>query len=115
AENRLGWALSAYALLGLGAIVVPIYPTLLEPDIEFILRNCEARAVMVSTAAQLKKISNVRARLPSLGNVLAMDVPAGICFWARNWGELAVDVPTKGHEQGGGSGRGAEGVDPGPA
>src|SRR6266568_7442455 len=29
AENRLEWALSDYALLGLGAIVVPIYPTLL--------------------------------------------------------------------------------------
>ncbi|PYV14190.1 MAG: long-chain fatty acid--CoA ligase [Acidobacteria bacterium] len=96
AENRLEWALSDYALLGLGAIVVPIYPTLLEPDIEFILRNCEARAVMVSTAAQLKKISNVRARLPSLGNVLAMDVPAGTCSWAKNWREVAETGASQG-------------------
>ena len=29
AENRLEWALTDYAILGLGAVVVPIYPTLL--------------------------------------------------------------------------------------
>lgn len=96
AENRLEWALSDYALLGLGAIVVPVYPTLLEPDIEFILRNCEAKGVIVSTAEQLKKISNVRANLPSLGTVIAMDVPAGTCDWAKNWREVVESAASKG-------------------
>ena len=88
AENRLEWALSDYALLGLGAIVVPIYPTLLEPDIELILRDCEAKGVVVSTAGQLQKISNVRATLPSLETVLAMDAPPENCLWAKSWREV---------------------------
>src|SRR5215472_17486442 len=33
-DNRLEWALTDYAALGLGAVTVPIYPTLLELDIE---------------------------------------------------------------------------------
>src|SRR5689334_16795167 len=33
AENRLEWALTDYAVMGLGAVVVPIYPTLLESDV----------------------------------------------------------------------------------
>jgi long-chain acyl-CoA synthetase len=96
AENRLEWSLSDYAVLGLGAIVVPIYPTLLEPDIEFILRNSEAKGAIVSTAEQLKKISNVRANLPSLATVLAMDVPGGTCSWAKNWREVVGSAASKG-------------------
>ncbi|MEJ2048563.1 MAG: AMP-binding protein, partial [Calditrichota bacterium] len=35
-ENRTEWAFSDYAILSLGAITVPIYPTLLSSHIEFI-------------------------------------------------------------------------------
>ena len=88
AENRLEWALSDYALLGLGAIVVPLYPTLLEPDIELILRDCEAKGVIVSTAEQVRKISNLRANLPFLGPVLAMDAPPDHHPFAKCWREV---------------------------
>ena len=43
-ENRPEWTLTDYAILGMRAITVPIYPTLLEPDLEFILRDSESRA-----------------------------------------------------------------------
>ncbi len=73
AENRLEWALTDYAALGLGAATVPIYPTLLEPDVEFILLDSGAKAVVVSTEAQLQKVLNVRSRLPETSYVLSMD------------------------------------------
>jgi len=76
AENRLEWALSDYALLGLGAIPVPIYTTLLEPDIEYILRDSGAKGMVVATATQLAKVVSVRPRLPELKFVLAMDCAA---------------------------------------
>jgi long-chain acyl-CoA synthetase len=86
-ENRLEWALSDYAALGLGAIVVPIFPTLLEPDLEFILRDSEAKGIVVSTETQLRKVQKVRGRLPALRFVLTMDpveVPsADAQHWAR--------------------------------
>src|SRR5271169_1458455 len=50
-ENRVEWALSDYALLGLGAIPVPIYTTVLEPDIEYILRDSGAKGIVVATEA----------------------------------------------------------------
>ena len=65
-ENRVEWALTDYALLGLGAIPVPIYTTLLEPDIEYILRDSGAKGIVVATEAQLAKIVNVRPRLAGL-------------------------------------------------
>src|SRR5690242_9865409 len=48
-ENRLEWALTDYSALGLGAAVVPIYPTLPEPDVEYILRDSGSKGVVVST------------------------------------------------------------------
>jgi len=72
-ENRVEWALADYALLGMGAIPVPIYTTLLEPDIEYILRDCGAKGIVLATQAQLAKVVNVRPHLPDLDFVLAMD------------------------------------------
>lgn len=72
-DNRVEWALTDYAVLGVGAATVPIYPTLLEPDIEFILADSEAKGIAVSNDVQLQKILNIRARLPKLSFILTMD------------------------------------------
>jgi long-chain acyl-CoA synthetase len=72
-ENRLEWALTDYAILSLGAVTVPLYPTLLEPDVEYILRDSGAEGIVVSTRAQVEKVLNVASALPSLRFVVAMD------------------------------------------
>jgi len=84
-ENRLEWALTDYAALGLGAVVVPVYPTLLEPDIEFILADSESKAVVVSTNTQLQKVLSVRPKLPSLKLILSMDPLGSSLVGAYDW------------------------------
>lgn len=84
AENRLEWALTDYAVMGLGAIVVPIYPTLLEQDVAFVLRDSEAKGVVVSSEAQLAKVLSIRGKLPGLAFVVTMDQSAaaeGVECW----------------------------------
>jgi long-chain acyl-CoA synthetase len=76
AENRVEWALTDYAVLGIGAVLVPIYPTLLEPDLEFILRDSACKGLVVSSDAQLRKILHIRSHLPELRFVFVMDHPA---------------------------------------
>ena len=86
-ENRLEWALTDYALLGQGAVVVPIYPTLLERDIEFVLQDSGSKGIVVSTAAQLAKVLNIRSSLPELRFIVVMDRPgrevAGVLQWKQ--------------------------------
>lgn len=72
-ESRPEWAIVDYAALGLGLIVVPVYPTLPHDQVHFILRDAGAKAVFVSTAAQLEKLESIRARLPELLHVVTMD------------------------------------------
>jgi len=73
AENRPEWTLTDYAILGMRAVTVPLYPTLLEPDLEYILRDSESKGIVVATDLQLRKVLNVWGRLPALKFVLAMD------------------------------------------
>src|SRR5437868_15545182 len=48
-ENRVEWAICDYASQSLGAIVVPVYPTLAPAQVESILADCGARLIFVST------------------------------------------------------------------
>jgi long-chain acyl-CoA synthetase len=72
-ENRLEWALADLATLSAGYITVPVYPTLPVSQVEYILRDSEARAVFVSNQAQLDKVVAARARLPRLLHVVSFD------------------------------------------
>ena len=72
-ENRLEWALVDLAVLSLGAVDVPIYPTLLPDTIEYILRDCEPVAIFVSNDEQAAKVDAVRGGMPFLRDVIAFD------------------------------------------
>ena len=89
-ENRLEWALTDYAILGLGGVSVPLYSTLLEGDVGFILRDSGSKGIVVSTRDQLKKVLAVRASAPDLRFVVAMDSEPGEFPDVHCWEELAM-------------------------
>ncbi|HYV85473.1 MAG TPA: long-chain fatty acid--CoA ligase [Patescibacteria group bacterium] len=89
-ENRPEWTTTDYAILCAGAVTVPIYTTLLPDQIEFILRDSGARAVVVSTADQVAKILAIRPRLPELAEVVVFDAPSPLPAGVRAWGEVAA-------------------------
>jgi long-chain acyl-CoA synthetase len=72
-ENRLEWAIADLAILSAGCINVPIYATLPAKQVEYILRDSEARAVFVSTRFQLEKIESIRENLPNLEHVISFE------------------------------------------
>lgn len=77
-ENRYEWPLTDLATLSLGAVTVPIYPTLTAQQCRYILENSEAKVAIVSTPAQFDKISTASEGLPALSTLVAMDpAPTG--------------------------------------
>ncbi len=72
-ENRAEWAISDLAILSLGAINVPIYPTLAPRQIEYILNDAEAKIIIVSTEEQVKKVLDIFDNLPNLKAIIYMD------------------------------------------
>jgi long-chain acyl-CoA synthetase len=83
-ENRWEWAVTDFAVLAIGAVDVPIYPTLTPEQIAELLRDAGARVIVVSTRALYDKVQSVRAQTP-LEHVVMMDstnVPADAVMFA---------------------------------
>lgn len=79
-ENRPEWAVADFASLLLGAVDVPIYPTLTADQTLAILQDSGARLAFVSTVEQLKKVLAIKDRT-ALEKVVVMDyvgIPEGI-------------------------------------
>lgn len=73
AENRPEWVYSDMAILSLGAIDVPLYPSLTAESIEFILNNSESKAIIVSTKFQLNKVMKFRDKCKSLKFIILLN------------------------------------------
>ncbi len=72
-ENRPEWVYSDFAILGLAAIDVPLYPSLTSDSVEFILNNSESKGIIVSTKFQLNKILKIRDKCRSLKFIIVLN------------------------------------------
>ncbi|MFH1050007.1 MAG: long-chain fatty acid--CoA ligase [bacterium] len=72
-ENRVKWIISDLGILSVGAVDVPIFPTLSSKQEQYIFGNCTATAVVVSNNFQLQKILEFKKDLPSLRHVIVMN------------------------------------------
>jgi long-chain acyl-CoA synthetase len=58
-ENRPEWGIVDFAVELLGAVDVPIYPTLIADQVRFILHDSGVKIAFVSTTEQLRKLKSV--------------------------------------------------------
>ena len=87
-ENRPEWSASDHAILAIGAVTAPIYPTLTPDQIAWILKDCGAVAVIVATAEHAAKVASVRRDLPALRHVVVMDGAAPQAGGERSWHDV---------------------------
>jgi long-chain acyl-CoA synthetase len=83
-ENRWEWAVTDFAVLAIGAVDVPIYPTLTSQQVGELLRDSGARVAVVSTAAMFEKVQAVRGET-KLEHIVMMDsvgVPPGAVMFS---------------------------------
>src|SRR5246127_3186634 len=71
APNCPEWHTADFAIQGLGAVNVPIYFNESHDRLVYILNDSGARIVFTAGAAQAKKISECRSRIPTLEHVIS--------------------------------------------
>jgi long-chain acyl-CoA synthetase len=72
-ENRLEWAIADLGIQLAGGVTVPIYPTLIQSQVQYILRDADVRMIFVSSKAQAAKVAAMSVDLPLLERVIAFD------------------------------------------
>jgi len=75
-ENRLEWVMSDMAVAALGAVDVPVFPTLTPFQLQYVFNNCQASIVVVSNGFQLSKMLKIREELESLEYIIVMQEDA---------------------------------------
>jgi long-chain acyl-CoA synthetase len=72
-RTRYEWTVVDYALWAAGAVPVPIYETSSAEQVEWILSDSGAQAIVVETAAHLDTLAEVLRRLPDVRRMWLID------------------------------------------
>src|SRR6056300_260788 len=83
-NNRTAWSIVDVGVLAIGAVNVPIYPTISSSDYEYILNHSESQYCCVSDQEVYDKVMSIKDKVKSLKEVYSFDSIVG----CKNWEEL---------------------------
>ena len=86
--NRPEWNILDLGVSQLGAILVPIYPTITEEEYQFIFNDAEIKYAFVADNNLFQKITNIRKNLTALVDIYSFD-PVPNCKAFSDFLELA--------------------------
>ena len=81
-NNRSEWSVIDVGLLTLGAVNIPIYPTISSKDYEYILNHSESIYCFVSDQEVYDKVKSIQKNVKSLKKVYSFDKIKGCPHWS---------------------------------
>ena len=81
-NNRTEWCIVDMGVLQLGAINVPIYPTITAKDYEYILNHSESQYCFVSDREVYEKLVAVQKNIKGLKGIFCFDEIEGCTHWS---------------------------------
>ena len=82
-NNRTEWCLMDVGILSLGAVTVPIYPTILSKDYKYILNHSESIYCFVSDKEVYDKLKAVSKDIKSLKKIYSFNKIKGCAHWSE--------------------------------
>tara|TARA_S200000501_G_scaffold56803_1_gene46948 strand:- start:16234 stop:18003 length:1770 start_codon:yes stop_codon:yes gene_type:complete len=82
-NNRTEWCVTDCGILRVGAINVPIYPTISADDYEYILRHSESKYCFVSDQEVFDKIKSIQDQVPNLKKIYSYDRLEDCAHWSE--------------------------------
>ncbi|MBV2165941.1 MAG: long-chain fatty acid--CoA ligase [Kaistella sp.] len=82
--TRTEWAVMDFGISQIGAVSVPVYPTISPEDYDFIFNNADVQYCFVSDRELLDKVNKIKPNVSSLKGVFTFDQLDG----AANWNEI---------------------------
>lgn len=89
-KNRPEWVMLDMAVQQIGAILVPVYPTVSVHDLEFVLSDSQVKLVFVNDEDLFLKVLSLKEKVKSIQDIFTFEHVAH----ARHWKEvLAMSTP----------------------
>lgn len=97
--NRPEWNICDFAIIQLGAIQVPMYPTLSTHDIRFILKDAEIKLVFAGSIELADKLEKIKAEEALNLEIYCFDDTAGSLSWEKipDEGRKRTDLDIQGY------------------
>lgn len=80
--NRPEWNICDFGIIQIGAAVVPMYPTLAESDIKFIILDADVKIVFVSDLQLYNKLNKVRTEEDIAFEIFSFDKIDEVPHWS---------------------------------
>jgi long-chain acyl-CoA synthetase len=81
-NNRTEWCIVDIGVLQIGAIDVPIYPTITAEDYSYIVNHSESKYCFVSDVVVYEKIKSIQNECPNLKEIYCFDTIKGCKHWS---------------------------------
>ena len=81
AKNRPEWVMLDLAVQQIGAVLTPVYPTIGDPELEFILKDARVEILFVNDELLFEKVNGIKAKLPDLKHIYSFEKSEHIKHW----------------------------------
>jgi long-chain acyl-CoA synthetase len=85
-KNRPEWIMLDMAVQQIGAILVPVYPTINVNELEFVLKDAEVKLVFANDQDLFLKVLSLKDKLPGLKDIYTFEHVAN----AKHWKEVTA-------------------------
>ncbi len=80
-NNRPQWNFTDLGIMQIGAVTVPIYPTISDEDYVFIMNHAETKILFVSSLQMYERMKLLQLRIPLLREIFIYDAAEGAPDW----------------------------------
>lgn len=98
-KNRPEWLILDLAVQKIGAVLVPVYPTISVNELKFILNDSQTKAIFVNDEELFLKVKSIEAEVPSLKHVFTFEHVPNAKHWkealGKNKNELIEQISGK--------------------
>lgn len=96
-KNRPEWVMIDLATMQIGAVLVPIYPTININELKFILNDAEVKILIVNNKDDYEKVLSIKDEVPSLREIITIEKVDGATnlqdLMARATPEAIASIP----------------------
>lgn len=94
-KNRPEWLMLDLAVQQVGAVLVPVYPTINVNELQFILNDAQVKMVFVNDQELYHKVVSIRNNIPSVKEIFTFEHVSNARHWKEVLGELTPDTMQK--------------------